>query len=231
MLADEQIERYSRQIILPQVGGKGQEKLLQARVLVNGTGPLQNVALLYLAAVGIGTCGVLIDAASATTGSLPALQQINPDCTVVYHDGHITEERQKPSQLVHSYDLVLSSPDPTLHEACYVTRRPLLCAQVTAGSCWFLTCRGYDAHQPCLHCIPTLPVAEGPPTMWSDLAATFLGTVLATAAIMQILGLNQTRGSKLFQCQFPAFHIQERVVEKNPLCDFCRGSRSETVRA
>ena len=49
MLADEQIERYSRQIILPQVGGKGQEKLLRARVLLNGTGPLQETALLYLA--------------------------------------------------------------------------------------------------------------------------------------------------------------------------------------
>ena len=61
MLADEQIERYSRQIILPQVGGKGQEKLLRARVLVNGTGLLQEIALLYLAAVGIGTLGVLTD--------------------------------------------------------------------------------------------------------------------------------------------------------------------------
>ncbi|NOT53159.1 MAG: hypothetical protein HOP18_01000, partial [Deltaproteobacteria bacterium] len=61
MLTDDQIERYSRQIILPQVGGKGQEQLLRARVLLNGTGPLQETAVVYLAAVGIGTIGILAD--------------------------------------------------------------------------------------------------------------------------------------------------------------------------
>src|SRR5262245_4849182 len=151
MLTDEQIERYSRQIILPQVGGKGQEKLLQARVLVNGTGPVQTVALLYLAAVGIGTIGVLADEASSSNTLLLALQQLNPDCTIVYHNGHKTDEHKEISHIVHNYDFVLSTPDAKLHEACYLTRRPLLCTQVTAGSCWFLTCRGYDAHQPCFY--------------------------------------------------------------------------------
>ncbi len=218
MLADEQIERYSRQIILPQVGGKGQEKLLQARVLVNGTGPMQRVALLYLAAVGIGTSGVLADDASSATLLLQCLQKLNPDCTFVYHN---RGEHKQLSQLVYSYDLVLSAPDTKLHEACYVTRRPLLCAQVTAGGCWFLTCRGYDAHQPCLRCLSALSLEAPPPTTWNDLAATFIGTMLATEMVMQILSLNQSHYSKLFQCQFPAFHVQERVVEKNPHCEFC----------
>ena len=64
MLSDSQIERYSRQIILPQVGGKGQEKLLRARVLVNGNEPLQTAALLYLAAAGVGTIGVIANDSS-----------------------------------------------------------------------------------------------------------------------------------------------------------------------
>src|SRR5437899_11749184 len=94
MLSDSQIERYSRQIILPQVGGKGQEKLLRARVLVNGSGPLQTSALLYLAAAGVGTIGVIADDSCTVLSAFApdqrdtvstALTCLNPDCTVVIH--------------------------------------------------------------------------------------------------------------------------------------------------
>ncbi len=59
MLSDAQIERYSRQIILPQCGGKGQEKILRSRVLVHTDGLLEATALLYLAAAGVGTIGII----------------------------------------------------------------------------------------------------------------------------------------------------------------------------
>src|SRR5713226_9833172 len=94
MLSDSQIERYSRQIILPQVGGKGQEKLLRARALVNGSGPLQTAALLYLAAAGVGTLGVIANDSGAVFSAFApdqretvsaALTGLNPDCTVVIH--------------------------------------------------------------------------------------------------------------------------------------------------
>src|SRR5262247_2672965 len=95
MLSDLQIERYSRQIILPQVGGKGQEKLLRARVLVNGSGVLQTGALYYLVAAGVGTIGILASSPwpilsvlgedqKETEGGV--LNRLNPDCTITTYN-------------------------------------------------------------------------------------------------------------------------------------------------
>src|SRR5262245_12739667 len=106
MLCDSQIERYSWQIILPQVGGKGQEKLLRARVLVHGSGPLPTVALLYLAAAGVGTLGVIagdsspvlsVFAPDQRDAAFVALTRLNPDCTVVTHEAMNSSD---PEQIV-----------------------------------------------------------------------------------------------------------------------------------
>src|SRR5438105_1808791 len=127
MLSDSQVERYSRQIILPQVGGRGQEKLLRAHVLVNGSGLLQSTVLLYLAAAGVGTIGVIATAPFSLLPALAAdqhnavsdaLTRLNPDCTMVLHSG---KDLACPEQLVQGYDLVLSAPDP-LHDTCYALR-------------------------------------------------------------------------------------------------------------
>jgi molybdopterin-synthase adenylyltransferase len=228
MLSDPQIERYSRQIILPQVGGKGQEKLLRARVVVNGSGPLQTAALLYLAAAGVGTIGVIAgdpspvlsafapnqgDAASA------ALTRLNPDCTVVIHEA---VGPRGPEQIVQGYELVLSLPGP-LHETCYTLRRPFLCAQVSAAGAWLFPCLGYEAERPCLRCLPPHLFAGGDAPA---LAALFLGTLQATEAIKFILGLTHPPVDKLLLCQFPALHFSERLVRKDPQCKLCARSVS-----
>jgi molybdopterin-synthase adenylyltransferase len=231
MLSDSQIERYSRQIILPQVGGKGQEKLLRACVLVNGNGPLQTAALCYLAAAGVGTIGVLasgsffalsalvVDQRNATSN---ILTRLNPDCTVVIHS---PEDASHPEQLVQGYDLVLSGPDP-LHEACYVSRRPFVCAQVSGPTAWLFSCRGYEPDQPCLHCLPARPYQTREGASFVGLAALFLGTLQTTEALKLILGLNQSSSGKLFQCHFPALHFHEHIVKKNPNCPLCGQSTS-----
>ena len=94
MLSDPQIERYSRQIILSHVGGKGQERLLHAKVLVAGDGPMQTQALLYLTAAGIGQIGTVGTARlpvltalapESQNSTIVALQRLNPDCTVILH--------------------------------------------------------------------------------------------------------------------------------------------------
>lgn len=180
MLSETQIERYSRQIILPQLGGKGQEKLLNARVLVNGAGPLQTTALLYLAAAGVGTLGV------RAHGTLPVfraftvwpegdqlsevaatLSRLNPDCTVVQHacsSEQATDSSARSSnspssslsswteQFIQGYDLILSEPDPLLDQ-WYASGRPFCCSWGQAAEGRLFVCNG-GRDLPCFQCIP-----------------------------------------------------------------------------
>jgi len=223
MLSDPQIERYSRQIILPQVGGKGQEKLLRARVLVNGSGPLQTAALFYLAAAGVGTIGVITDDSSAVLSafapeqketSTAALTRLNPDCVVVTYK---TRETTDSKQIVNEYDLVIAPPDP-LHEVCYALHRPFLCAQISAVGAWLFPCLGYEPDRPCLRCLPPHLFA-GADTV--PLASLFLGTLQATEAIKLVLGLSHSSQGKLLSCQFPAWQFSEQVILKDPQCQLC----------
>jgi adenylyltransferase/sulfurtransferase len=171
MLSEIQIERYSRQIILPQLGGKGQEKLLNVRVLVNGAGLLQTTALLYLAAAGVGTIGV------RAHGTLPVfcaftvrpagdrlsevaatLSRLNPDCTVVQHACSSEQATASSAssaemeQLIQGYDLVLSEPDPLLDQ-CYASGRPFCCSWGQATERRLFVSNG-GSDLPCFQCIP-----------------------------------------------------------------------------
>ena len=111
MLREDQIERYSRQIILPNIGGKGQEKLLNAKVLVIGAGGLGSPASLYLAAAGIGTLGIMDSDAvelnnlqrqilhsTKTVGAKKAdsakerISELNPDVNVININKRLTSE-------------------------------------------------------------------------------------------------------------------------------------------
>lgn len=233
MLSDEQIERYSRQIILPQVGGKGQEKLLRSCVFVNADGPLQTSALHYLAAAGVRTLGVFPQSQdSSLTALTPPREQdpfrlftlLNPDCTVRLH---ANEEVQTAQQLVQSYDLVLSDSD-VLHAACYRARRPFLYASVCDNNAYLMTCRGYEPNSPCLRCVSTkLVQSSSNPSLFSEVASLFIGAHLATEAIKHLLGFSPSSNGRLFTFRFPDFYSAEEIVQKSESCLFCRSSRVE----
>ena len=128
ILSDTQIQRYSRQIILEEVGGTGQKKLLDARVLIIGAGGLGSPAALYLAAAGVGTLG-LVDADSVdlsnlqrqvihhtsdlgtdkVTSAAEKLRDINPDVTVNAYKQRATADNIR--QMIREYDFVIDGTD------------------------------------------------------------------------------------------------------------------------
>ncbi|MBM4255650.1 MAG: hypothetical protein FJ147_07110 [Deltaproteobacteria bacterium] len=234
MLSDLQIERYSRQIILPHVGGKGQERLLRARVLVSGHGSWHAQALLYLAAAGLGHIGICgNEDHPMMTALLPeqqhsalvALQRLNPDCEIVTHSPQLLCDVAKAAQLVQQYDLVIAEPHVSLHTACYTTQRPFICGQVAHASAWFAVYRGYEDGLPCLACepLPARAPDRAPPVDWP--VGPFLGTILATEGIKYILGLSQQGSPQLRQYTFPQLSFSARRLTKNDDCSVCRRSQ------
>jgi len=226
MLSDEQIERYSRQIILPQVGGKGQEKLLRASILACVTGPMQTALLHYLAAVGVGTLGVFSDVQDEILTALSPSQErspfhvlarLNPDCSVRLHS---SKEAQNAQQLVQSYDLIISDSD-FLHDACYKERRPFLHATTHGDEAWLVTYRGFEPAAPCLRCIQPSPLFSERTSSFSAIIAFFMGAHLATEAIKQILTPYPAQAGKLLRFQFLDFQSTEEIVKKSAACRLC----------
>ncbi len=223
MLTDSQIERYSRQIILHGVGGKGQERLLRSRILLHGSGPIESAASLYLAGAGIGLLGIAASAersprraADQPTGQ--ALARLNPDCRVVTHS---QQQLETPEPLVRDYDLTLSSTG-TLQVCCHRLRLPFVFARLLEYGGALFVDRGYEQDRPCLRCIPEwFNLLDGRAKKECDDSAFFLGSLQATEAIKIILGLGQAQRSGLFRCEFPSLHFGEDDVRKNPRCPVC----------
>lgn len=151
-LTDTQLERYARHIVLKEIGGPGQKKLLKSRVLVIGAGGLGAPCLMYLAAAGIGTIGV-IDADTVSLSNLQrqivhdtdnigmlkvesaakSLARINPDIHVIAHRERLTADNAET--IIADYDLVADGCDNfetrfLVNDACFATKRTLISGAV-----------------------------------------------------------------------------------------------------
>jgi adenylyltransferase/sulfurtransferase len=179
--SDAQIRRYARHILLDEIGGDGQARLLQSRVLVVGAGGLGSPVLLYLAAAGVGTLGVIDDDVvdvsnlqrqivhpTASVGvakvesARATLAAINPEVRVVCH--HERLSAANALSLIADYDLVADGSDnfPTrflLNDACYFARRPLVSGAILRFDGQLSTFKAYqplpepERHGPCYRCL------------------------------------------------------------------------------
>lgn len=147
-LSDSELERYARHIILPEIGGAGQQKLKRARVLVVGAGGLGSPLLQYLAAAGVGTLGIIDDdrvslsnlqrqvihstgmvGSAKVESAAAAIREINPNVTVEIHESRITVENA--ADLISRYQVVADGSDNfdtryAVADAAALVHRPLV---------------------------------------------------------------------------------------------------------
>ena len=250
---EEQIERYSRHIILPQVGGKGQRKLLSSRVLMIGTGGLGSPAAYYLAAAGIGTLG-LVDSdqvdysnlqrqilhstedvgVEKTASAARKLHALNPDCHIVQHSLRIDSDNIL--DVMASYDLVLDGTDNfparfLINDACVMTKKPLIHAGVFRFEGQAMTI--IPGQGPCYRCVFHEPPPPGlvPSCQEAGIlgcVAGVLGTIQATEAMKVILGIGEPLIGKLLI--FDALDMQFRRVSvpRDKDCAVCSDHPSIT---
>ena len=187
-LTDQQVNRYARHILLKEVGGIGQQKLLDAKVLVIGAGGLGSPLLLYLAAAGVGTIGVVDDDvvdlsnlqrqvihSTSDVGRLKVesaadtVRAINPDVTIIPHK--VRFDVSNAMQLVNEYDLIADGSDNfstrfLINDACYFAHKTLVSGAILRFDGQVATFKPHvtlegGGHGPCYRCIFREPPPEG----------------------------------------------------------------------
>ncbi|HTY66938.1 MAG TPA: molybdopterin-synthase adenylyltransferase MoeB [Alphaproteobacteria bacterium] len=247
-LTDPQFERYARHLILDEVGEEGQEKLMASRVLVVGAGGLGSPVLMYLAAAGIGTLGIIDDDAvdlsnlqrqiihsTANIGTakvksaLESLGAINPEVRVTPHHLRLTAANAR--EIAAEYDLVCDGSDNfatryLLNDACYLDRKPLVAASLLRFEGQLSTFKAYDGKTPCYRCLfrepppPDLvPRCEQAGILGS--VAGVLGTLQATEAIKELLGLGRSLAGRLLIYDALEGTTRTIKVPRDPACPLC----------
>lgn len=244
---EDQIQRYARHILLQEVGGIGQEKLLNAKVLVIGAGGLGSPVVLYLAAAGVGTIGIVDDdtvdlsnlqrqiahttarvGVDKVVSAKEAVAAINPDVTVVEHKTRLTVDNA--TALIGGYDIVADGCDnfPTrflVNDACFFTKTTLVSAAVLRFDGQLATFKPH-AGGPCYRCLYAEPPPAGQiPTCEEagvlGAVAGVLGTLQATEVLKEILGIGDSMAGRLLIYDALAATMRTVKVKPDPECRLC----------
>jgi adenylyltransferase/sulfurtransferase len=245
-LSEEEIERYSRHIILPELGGTGQQKLKDAKVLVVGAGGLGSPVLLYLAAAGVGTIGVIEDDvvdltnlqrqvlhSTADVGKPKVISagetmaQINPHVEVdVYHQ-RLTKENI--FDVIGKYDVVVDGVDnfPTrylINDACVMTGKTLVEGGILRFMGLIMSIHGGETA--CYRCVFEEPPPPGTVPSCAEAGvlgavAGVIGTMQATEVLKIITGVGRPLYNRLLQFDAEELRFHEVKARRNPKCPVC----------
>jgi molybdopterin/thiamine biosynthesis adenylyltransferase len=248
-LTEPQIRRYARHIVLAEIGGVGQARLIAGKVLVVGAGGLGAPLLQYLAAAGIGTLGVIdhdrVDLSnlqrqvihrtadiglSKVESARRALSEINPEVEVIAHDEQLAAENAE--RIVADYDVVADGSDNfatryLLNDVCYRLRKILVSAAILRFDGQISTYKAWQgAAHPCLRCIfPAAPSEDAVPScaqagVLGALAGT-LGALQATEVVKEILDIGRSLSGRLVMYDALAGSFDEMAIAKRPDCPTC----------
>ena len=245
--------RYSRNMLVPGIGVRGQQRIRAARVLVVGAGGLGSAALLYLAAAGVGTLGVIdndaVDVSNLqrqvihTTGRVgtakvdsarQAIRALNPDVNVVTHRRRLTAANAL--QVLAGYDVVLDGSDnfPSrylVNDACVMTGVPLVHGAVLRFDGQVGV---FDARQgPCYRCLHPEPPPAGSVVSCAHggvlgVLPGLVGTMQAAEALKLIVGGAEPLVGRLLLIDAWGARVRELPVQRNPECAVCGSAPTMT---
>jgi molybdopterin/thiamine biosynthesis adenylyltransferase/rhodanese-related sulfurtransferase/molybdopterin converting factor small subunit len=245
-LSNAEMARYSRHLILPEVGMEGQRKLKAARVLCIGTGGLGSPLALYLTAAGVGTLGLVdfdkVDESNLQRQIIHAtpdigrpkidsaaekLKALNPFVNVVKHETMLTSENAL--ELFADYDIIVDGTDnfPTrylVNDACVITGKPNVYGSIfrfDGQASVFATKDG-----PCYRCLYPEPPPPGLVPSCAEggvlgILPGLVGVIQATEAIKLILGAPEPLIGRLLLVDAWRMKFRELKLRKNPECPVC----------
>jgi adenylyltransferase/sulfurtransferase len=245
-LSNEEIRRYSRHLIMPEVGVEGQKKLKNARVLAIGAGGLGSPLAVYLAAAGVGTIGLVDDdvvddsnlqrqilyGVSAVgrpklQAATERLRDMNPNVHVVPHETRLSSENAL--EIFRDYDIVADGTDnfPTrylVNDACVLTGKPNVYASIfrfEGQASVFWAERG-----PCYRCLYSEPPPPGLVPSCAEggvlgILPGLLGVIQATETVKLILGSGEPLIGRLLLVDALSMRFRELKLRKNPDCVIC----------
>ncbi len=250
-LSDQDFERYARHLILDEIGEAGQARLLRSRVLVVGAGGLGAPALLYLAAAGVGTIGIVDDdvvelsnlqrqiihateriGAPKTASATEALHRVNPGVRVEPHQLRLVAANARG--LVRGYDIVVDGSDNfatrfLVNDTCFAEGKTLVSAALLRFDAQIST---FKAHlgppHPCYRCLFPEPPPPGlvPRCEEAGILGALAGTVGSLQAIetvKELLGLGESLSGWLLLYESLEATFRKIRVPRDPNCALCGG--------
>ena len=244
-LTPDQVKRYSRHIIMGDVGSAGQRKLIQSKALIIGAGGLGSPSAVYLALAGVGTIGIVdFDVVELSnlqrqilhhTGDVGRskvesakdnIKSYNPDVNVVLHDVRL--ESDNAIEIISQYDLVINGADNfatryLVNDACYLLNKTLVDGSILifdGQATVFLPGEG------CYRCLFPEPP---PPGMVPNCAEAgvlgaltgLVGSIQATEALKQFIGIGDSLSSRLLLIDALSMTFREVKLKRNPSCPLC----------
>jgi adenylyltransferase/sulfurtransferase len=244
-LTPEQVKRYSRHIIMPQVGSKGQRNLLDAKILIVGAGGLGSPVAVYLALAGVGTIGIVdFDVVeisnlqrqilhrqsdigkSKVLSAQQSLAEFNSDVKVVGHEAPLTSETAM--EIIAQYDIIVNGADNfaaryLVNDATYLSGKPLV-----DGSILIFDGQAsvFIPDQGCYRCLFPTPPPPGVVPSCAEAGVLgalpgMVGSIQAVETMKVILGAGEPLVGRLLLIDALSMEFRTVKLRRNPQCPLC----------